>query len=245
MISDAGVANTFGRLVDEETRGTLGLDARLAQVEPSTSHISLYVGFREPADRIGLEATNLWIYPSYDHDGNVRDYLANPEAPLPTVYISFPSAKDPTWKERRGDTATLEVVSFAPYEWFEPWENERWKKRGAEYEDLKARFSERLLAALYEHVPQTRGSVDYQELSTPLSTRHFGNWARGEIYGLAPTPRRFALEWLGPRTPLRGLYLTGQDAVAHGVVGAMFGGLVTASVVLRRNVLKDVRRRAR
>ena len=244
VISDAGVANTFGRLLGEETRARFGLDRKLAEVEPSTGHVSLYVGLREPAHRIGLEATNLWIHPSYDHDRNVRSYLGNREAPLPTVYISFPSAKDPTWEARRGESATLEVVSFAPYEWFETWEQRRWRKRGAEYEELKARFSERLLQALYEHVPQTQGKVDYHELSTPLSTRHFGNYARGEIYGLSPTPRRFGLEWLVPRTPVRGLFLTGQDVVAHGVVGAMYGGLVTASAILRRDVLADVRRRS-
>jgi len=244
VISDAGVMNTLGRLLDDGTRGRLGLDEKLTDVEPSASHLCLYVGLREPAGRIGLEATNLWIYPSYDHDRNVRTYLQDREAPLPLVYISFPSAKDPAWEDRSGSNATLEVLSLAPYEWFEPWVDRRWRKRGARYEELKARFSERLLEALYAYVPQARGKVDYHELSTPISTRHFGNYAHGEIYGVAPTPDRFALRWLGPHTPLRGLFLTGQDAAVHGLVGAMYGGVVTASAILRRNVLKDVRRRS-
>ena len=58
------------------------------------------------------------------------------------------------------------------------------------------------------------------------------------------TPERFRVPGLAPRTPIGGLFLTGQDAVAHGVVGALYSGLVTASAVLGRNVLKDVRRRA-
>jgi all-trans-retinol 13,14-reductase len=58
------------------------------------------------------------------------------------------------------------------------------------------------------------------------------------------TPERFRVPWLGPRTPIDGLFLTGQDAVAHGVMGALYSGLVTASVVLGRNVLKDVWRRS-
>ena len=245
VISDAGAANTFGKLVGGETRSRLGLEAKLAELRPSASHICLYVGLAEPAGRLGLQATNRWIYPSYDHDGNVRAFEENSDAPLPVVYISFPSAKDPTWNERHGETATLEVISFAPYEWFRHWEDERWKKRGESYEELKERYSARLLEALYEHVPEVKGKVDCHELSTPLSTKHFANYARGEIYGVSFTPERFRLRWLAPRTPIGGLYLTGQDAVAHGVVGTLYSGLVAASAVLGRNVLKDVRRRSR
>ncbi len=244
VVSDAGVANTFGVLVDKETRRRLGLEAKLAELQPSASHVCLYVGLADTAESLGLRATNRWIYPDYDHDRNVRAFEKDPGAPLPVVYISFPSAKDPSWEAHHGKTATLEVISFAPYEWFEPWERERWKRRGASYDELKARYSERLLDALYEHVPETKGKVDHHELSTPLSTRHFTNYDRGEIYGVAFTPERFRVAWLGPRTPIGGLFLTGQDAVAHGVMGALYSGLVSASVVLGRNVLKDVRRRA-
>lgn len=244
VVSDAGVVNTFGGLIDEETQRRFGLAAKLAELRPSTGHICLYAGLDETAESLGLRATNRMIFPSYDHDRNVRMFRAEPDAPLPIVYVSFPSAKDPSWEACHGQTATLEVISFAPYEWFEPWEDERWRRRGESYEELKARFSTRLLEALYEHVPETRGKVAYHELSTPLSTRHFANYGRGEIYGLSFTPERFRAAWLGPRTPIEGLFLTGQDAVAHGVAGALYSGLVTASAVLGRNVLKDVRRRA-
>ncbi len=244
VVSNAGVVNTFGKLVGEETRRRLGLEAKLAELRPSASHVCLYVGLAETAESLGLRATNRWTYPGYDHDRNVRTFEEDRDAPLPLVYISFPSAKDPSWEARHGETATLEVISFAPYEWFEPWERERWRRRGASYDELKARYSERLLEALYDHVPETKGKVDYHELSTPLSTRHFANYGRGEIYGVSFTPERFRVPWLKPRTPIGGLFLTGQDAVAHGVMGALYSGLVTASAVLGRNVLKDVRRRA-
>jgi all-trans-retinol 13,14-reductase len=57
-----------------------------------------------------------------------------------------------------------------------------------------------LLEALYEHVPEAKGKVDCHELSTPLSTKHFANYARGEIYGVSFTPERFRLRWLAPGT---------------------------------------------
>jgi len=46
------------------------------------------------------------------------------------------------------------------------------------------------------HVPASRGRIDYTEVSTPLSTRHFANYEHGEIYGLSATPARFRLRSL-------------------------------------------------
>ena len=38
--------------------------------------------------------------------------------------------------------------------------------------------------------------------------------------------------WLRPRTPLAGLWLTGQDIVSCGIGGAMIGGLASALAVV-------------
>jgi all-trans-retinol 13,14-reductase len=244
VISDTGISNTIGRLLPDHEAQRLGLLAKLKGAPPSTGHICLYVGLAESAESLGLEATNLWVYPDYDHDRIVEESSKTAAGRLPVAYISFPSAKDPHWNQRRGDRATLEIISLVPYEWFEAWEDKPWLKRGAEYEDLKGQLSEKLLRVLYEQLPQLRGKVELAELSTPLSTRHFGNQRRGEIYGLACTPERFALRWLTPRTPIKGLFLTGQDIVAHGVVGSLYGSLVSASAILGRNVLAAVKRRA-
>jgi all-trans-retinol 13,14-reductase len=82
--------------------------------------------------------------------------------------------------------------------------------------------------------------VLHAELSTPLSTRHFANYGRGEIYGLNHTPARFAERMLKPATPIKGLFLTGQDICTAGVGGAAFGGVITASAVLHRNMLNAI-----
>lgn len=237
VVSDAGVMNTFGRLLSPVPAWA---QERLRQVRPSVAHVCLYVGLRSSAAELGLARTNLWIYPDYDHDANVRRYLADQEAPLPVTYLSFPSAKDPDWNRRYPGRATIEAVGLAPYEWFAPWQEARWRRRGGEYEARKRRLRERLLENLEHHVPQVRGRIDVQELSTPLSTRHFCNYQRGEIYGIDHTPDRFRLNWLRPHTPVPGLFLTGQDIVTDGVGGALMAGVLTASALLRRNVLKDV-----
>ena len=241
VISDAGVTNTFGRLLSKEVAASTGIREALAKVSPSMAHLCLYVGLKHTAEELSLNGTNLWIYPDADHDGNFARFCRHPEAPFPFVFISFPSAKDPAFQDRYPGRATCEVITVAPYEWFSPWAGSRWKHRGTDYEDFKGRFAERLLEHLSIQVPQVRGKVDYHELSTPLSTQHFSGHPRGEIYGLAPTPERFRMR-LRAQTPVRGLFLTGQDLCMGGVTGALFGGALAASAVLRRNVLRDILR---
>ena len=43
-----------------------------------------------------------------------------------------------------------------------------------------------------------------------------------------------------PETDIPGLYITGQDALLCGFTGALFGGLLCASTVLKRNVMQDL-----
>jgi len=68
------------------------------------------------------------------------------------------------------------------------------------------------------------------------------NYGHGEIYGIASTPNRFLMRELGARTPIRGLYLTGQDTASLGVVGALYGGVIGASAATGKNFFSVVSR---
>ncbi|WP_419833329.1 phytoene desaturase family protein [Endozoicomonas atrinae] len=232
VISNAGVFNTFSRLLPESTARATGYLDKLNQVTPSMTHLGMYIGIADTAENLDLPKTNFWIYQDEHHGQNVDRFLKDSDHPFPVVYISFPSAKDASWDERYPNRATIEIVAPAKYEWFEQWKDETWGKRGEDYDALKEGFSERLLEVLYEKLPQLRGKVDYYELSTPLSTDFFCFYKKGEIYGLSHDPNRFNQHWLKPKTDIAGLYLTGQDVMTAGVVGAAMSGLMTAGSVL-------------
>jgi all-trans-retinol 13,14-reductase len=236
IISDAGARNTFERLI----RQPQPIIEDLRRNPGSIAHLSLYVGVKQTARDLGLTGTNLWIYPSADHDANLARFLRDPSAPFPAVYISFPSAKDPDFERKYPGRATLEVIVFVPYQWFAPWEDSRWKRRNAEYDAFKQTLAQRLQQELERAVPAVAGKIDHAELSTPLTTRHFMNYPQGEAYGLAATPERFRLRSLTPHTTVRNLYLTGQDVTSLGVAGALFGGAVAASAILGRNLVSKI-----
>lgn len=240
VISNAGIDVTYGQLLSNEEKERFGLKSQLTEIEPSASHVSLYIGLQHTAEELGLQKANLWVYPGYDHDKNLKNFLQDDSAPLPLTYVSFPGAKDPDFTNRFPGRTTIEIVGMAPYQRFKKWEDERWMHRGDNYEAYKEQLSQRMLDVLYRYVPQVQGKIDHYELSTPLSTKHFVNYQHGEIYGIAHTPERFRLKWLRPKTPIKNLFLTGQDVVTAGIGGALFSGVLTATAVAKTNLMSDI-----
>jgi all-trans-retinol 13,14-reductase len=244
VISDAGAYNTFKDLLPDACAARKDALEELEAIPRSMAHVCLYAGLRREAGEPEFDAANLWMYDGNDHDANVARFAADPASPWPALFISFPSAKDPTFADRYPGRSTIEVVAPVPYALFERWADTPWKRRGDDYDAFKAGMATRLLADLEQHVPATRGRIDYSELSTPLSTRRFANYQKGEIYGAAAVPARFRARTLNPRTPIKQLYLTGQDACSAGVTGALFGGVLAASAILGRNLVPAVSRAA-
>jgi all-trans-retinol 13,14-reductase len=243
IISDAGIALTFGKLLPPAVAARHDLRPTLAGAPPSYSHISLYLGLDRDAAALGLRTSNLWVYPHDDHDAACARFVADPGAPLPVAYLSFPSAKDPDFSRRHPGRATIEVVGLAPHAWFARWADAPWKKRGHDYEAFKQTLADRMLDALTRQCPQiTSAHIDHAELSTPLTTTTFAGHPHGEIYGLAHTPERFAARHLRPHTPVAGLFLTGADICTAGVGGALMGGILTATAITKRNLLSALLR---
>lgn len=232
VISNAGVFNTFNELLDDQTPQRADYVKKLDNVAVSMASICMYIGIQDTAENLELPKTNFWIYPGENYDTIVNEFKAEKtytgDAEFPMVYISFPSAKDPDFLNRYPGRATIEIVAPCLHSWFEQWQDEPWGKRGDDYDAFKEVLSQRLLKALYEKMPHLEGKIDYYELSTTLSTDFFCRYKQGEIYGLDHSPKRFEQQWLKPKTDIKGLYLTGQDVLTCGVVGAMVGGFITA-----------------
>ena len=241
VVSGAGIITTYQKLIPNTLIKKHGLDAQLKKIKPSVSHACLYIGLTGEPDELKLPKNNLWIYPEGEnHDEIVNRYINDIEQDFPVIYVSFPAAKDPDWTNRYPGKSTIDIITLLPYDVFSDWENSRWMKRGESYEALKEKISKRLLEKLYEHIPQVKGKIEHYELSSPLSTQHFLNYSKGEIYGLDHSPSRFRQRFLIPSTPIKNFYLTGQDIVTAGVGGALFSGLLTASSMTGKNFMKKI-----
>lgn len=231
VISNAGVFNTVEHLLPEAVSKKFGYPKQMKKIKRSMSHLGMYIGLKGTAEELGLPNTNLWIYPDEKHDENLQAFTQDYNKEFPVVYISFPSAKDPAFLEKYSGRSTIEIVAPAGFDIFEKWKDQPWGKRGEDYDELKEHFTQRMLEALYKQLPQLRGKIDYYETSTPLSTDFFCFYKEGEIYGLDHDPSRFEQHWLRPKTKIPGLYMTGQDVLSCGVVGALMAGVLTTIAI--------------
>ncbi len=239
VISSAGIQNTFSKFLDGYDYLSKYKD-NINNLKPSFGYGCLYAGFNKSAKDLNIKDTNLWIYPSYDHDLNTSTYMKNEESPFPLLYISFPSSKDPDWDKNYPSTATLEAIVPTSYNTYNKWSNLPWKNRGDEYEKYKERLSKRIIKEIYKHNPHLDGKISFHELSTPLSTRDMANYQFGELYGMDHNPARFKQKWLKPKTPVKGLFLTGQDITTVGLPSALASGVLTTSTILKKNMYKTI-----
>ncbi|MEO8857278.1 MAG: FAD-dependent oxidoreductase [Burkholderiaceae bacterium] len=230
VISNVGAALTFKQLLPQD--GAVGdrtakLRRLIDALGSGLSAVTLYLRLKAPVTTIGVQGENFWINTDIDHDAidlHTRNLLQGRPA---RIYASFPSIKS-------GDERfhTAELISFLDGEPFADWRDQPASHRGAEYSALKQRISEGLLRLAETVIPGLTELVDYAELSTPLSVQHYTSHPGGRFYGLPATPARYRSSLLGPRTPIAGLLLAGQDAGCLGIAGAMMGGVGAACQAL-------------
>ncbi len=246
VISAAGALATVNRLLPATEAGGSWVDS-IRELKPAPAHVCLYLGFKGDIREAGASPANRWFYNTWDVEAEAWHFAQEGEKPSEAsiLYCSFPSLKDPTYDPGPELRHTGEVVTFVPWERFAAWSKTRWRRRGGDYEALKQRLSDSLLEQFLSKMPQLRGMVDHVELSTPLSTDHFVRPARGSIYGLEPTPARFANPHLRPRTPIRGLLMAGSDIATVGVIGAMMGGVLAATAAEPRRAFALLRETGR
>jgi phytoene dehydrogenase-like protein len=237
VISDAGARTTYLKLL-EGAGVRLPFRAELEKLPLGYANVTLFLGLRESPAKLGVVGENHWIFDGLDHDEVHRRRNELAEGRAHFAYLSFPSMKDPEAKRH-----TAQIIAQIDASVFEPWAGGAWTKRGAEYEALKNRIADTLLDFVDRRVPGLRDLVVHREVSTPLSTTHFTGHYGGEIYGLPMTPERLDYDWLSTVTPVKGLYLTGADALAHGIGGALMSGVMTVGAAQGVMGLRTILRR--
>ena len=131
-----------------------------------------------------------------------------------SVFISLSDPADPT-RAPQGRRA----VTLSTHTAIEPW----WAcqgQGGAAYDDRKAEYTERLLAAAELALPGLRKAVQLQRAGTPLTFARYTGRPGGMVCGF---PQTSLLGARGPRTGLPNVWLVGDS---------VFPGQSTAGVTL-------------
>ncbi|MGA2398569.1 MAG: NAD(P)/FAD-dependent oxidoreductase [Steroidobacteraceae bacterium] len=228
VFSDVGARNTITKLLPASLRESEWAK-EITALRPSACHIGMYLGFDGDIRSRGATGSNHWFYESLDiTDGLWRD--PQHQLSAPALYVTFPSLKQGN-VDTSDDKPTAELVVFTDWEFFRRWEGSQFGRRPADYLALKETISGLLMAQFARHFPALAPLVVHAELSTPLSSVAFTAAEHGGVYGLEASPRRFMSGALRAKTPVTGLYLTGQDVASSGIMGAMMGGVLAAAAL--------------
>lgn len=229
VFSDAGAHNTVRRLLPPELRESPWA-REITGLKPSVGHVQLYLGLEGDIRGHGATSSNHWFYETWDLGAGIwRDPMN--ERSAPAMFVSFPSLKQQPDDSSGRYKHTCEVAVFTPWELFSRWQDSKIGRRPASYLELKQTIEDHLLQQFQRYFPALAPLVVCSELSTPLSVVSFTGAAEGGEYGLEASPRRFLSTRLQARTPVRGLYLTGQDVASTGITGAMMGGMMAAATL--------------
>uniref|UniRef100_UPI00398EF264 all-trans-retinol 13,14-reductase-like n=1 Tax=Pristiophorus japonicus TaxID=55135 RepID=UPI00398EF264 len=250
VISNAGIFNTYGQLLPCELQSKPAIQAQLSTVRHGMGGFSVFVGLNGSKEELELKAANDCFFQENNLDELLKKYFSLDKEDdiegCPIMFVSFPSAKDPSWDDRYAGKSSMVIVTLAQYEWFKEWKDECdecVKKRGEDYENLKMGIARRLIDQITEYFPQLKDKIEYIKVGSPLSNQFYVAASRGEIYGVNHDVSCFASEAIASlraKTPVKKLYLTGQDVFSCGFSGAIHGGLICASGVLHRNLYKDI-----
>jgi len=229
VISAVGAFNTFNRLLP--TSGRIGhitgpVRRSLANLGTGTSAVTVFLRLRDDPRSIGIDGGNIWVNRDLDHERTEEHSTCLLQGSPHDVFVSFPSVKS-------GDSPhTAEIISFCDAKAFQQWADRPRGERGAEYSALKERIARGMLDLAESAAPGLSEIVEYIEVSTPLTYEYYTAHPAGAFYGPPATPLRYRSDPLGPRTPVPGLLLSGQDAGSTGIMGAMMGGVAAACQVL-------------
>ena len=227
VVSSIGARETVKRLLPPEIRAQQWA-REIAGFGPSVAHFEVYLGFEGEIERFGATRANHWFYESWDTSDGIWSSF---DQPIPMMFASFPSLKDPAHDPGLSKRHTGQFMTLANWSSVAEFADGGASKRPDEWAAFKADIETKMLAFYAARFPGLAPLIVYHELGTPLATADFTAHENGGFYGVEATPRRMSSDALNASTPVHGLYLTGQDVVSPGIAGAFMGGLLCAAAI--------------
>jgi len=228
IVSAIGAGETVKRLLPEEVRQQPWA-REIATFKPSICHFQVFLGFEGDIARNGAGRSNHWFYEGWDTNDGI--WTAAEGEPIPMMFVSFPSLKDPAHDPGPSNRHTGEIMVWADWSSVADFAQGGIADRADEWAAFKQDVETRMIVYFEEKFPALAPLVVHRELGTPLATASFTGHEKGGFYGVETTPRRVLSDALNARTPVPGLFLAGQDVMSPGIAGALSGGLFGAAAV--------------
>jgi all-trans-retinol 13,14-reductase len=234
IVSGIGARETVDRLLPDG-HGHDDWVHEIHTIGPNICHYSLFLGFSGDVEAAGMTKSNHWLYPTGEVDVLWTD---TPEGKPPGMFVSFASLKDPAHDPGPDKKYAGELIAWSDWSTVEKWADLPRGERGEDYQSFKTIIESTLLEQFAHYFPRLAELIVFHEVSTPLATASITGHRMGSFYGLDVTPERITSDALRMKTPIEGLYLTGQDVLTPGIPGAFWGGILAAGSIDPKVFLK-------
>ena len=228
IVSAIGASETVKHLLPEIIREQ-DWAREIATFKPSICHFDLFLGFEGDITQHGATRSNHWFYESWDTNDAI--WTAAGSEPIQMMFVSFGSLKDATRDPGPLKRHTGDMLVWADWKSVAEFANGGAEKRPEEWAAFKQSVESRMMECFEEKFPALAPLVVYRELGTPLATASFTGHEKGGFYGVETSPRRMLSDALNARTPVPGLFLSGQDVMSPGIAGALSGGMLGAAAI--------------
>jgi all-trans-retinol 13,14-reductase len=228
IVSAIGAGETVKHLLPEEIREQHWAH-EISTFKPSVCHFQVFIGFEGDIGQYGATRSNHWFYETWDTDYPI--WTAADGEPIPMMFVSFPSLKDPAHDPGPSNKHTGEIFVLADWSSVTEFVAGSADEHADDWVAFKQRIESRMMEFFARKFPSLTPLVVYRELGTPLATVSFTGHEKGGFYGVETTPRRMLSDALNARTPVPGLFLAGQDVMTPGIAGAFAGGLYGAAAI--------------
>ena len=227
IASAIGAGETVNRLLPTEI-GQQEWAAEIDSFKPSICHFEVFLGFEGDILRHGATRFNHWFYESWDTNDGIWSSV---DDSIPMMFASFPSLKDEAHDPGPSNRHTGELMVFADWSSVAEFAAGGAQERATDWAAFKKDIEAKLMAFYEAKFPALAPLIVYRDLGTPLATASFTAHEKSGFYGIETTPRRMLSEALSARTPVPGLFLTGQDVMTPGIAGALWGGMLGAAAI--------------
>jgi all-trans-retinol 13,14-reductase len=197
---------------------------RICQMEQSAGSFTVYLKFKE--NTVPYMNHNHYHY-NTDHIWDGEKYT---EQDWPRGYLYMHLCPH----EQSQYAQAGEVLTIMRFEEVAQWAGTRVEHRGEAYRELKRRKAEKVLEQLERDFPGTLANVEAYYTSSPLTYLDYTGTKNGSMYGVL---RDINEPRIMHRTKIPNLFFTGQNIIAHGVMGVTVGALVTCAEFLGHDFL--------
>jgi all-trans-retinol 13,14-reductase len=229
VVSNMGILRTAQKFVPRELWGH-NLKTIEKKMKPSDSAFLLRIGFNEKIREL-TDGNSTYRVFSDDPLSLGGDPTEEGWVPENGVMAFVMPPKD------SGILPGAEIMGMVDFSYYESWgEMDPAERRALEEKMTKAILEQITLQWFPKEILDC---IDYTELDSPFTLAQRNAYEDGAVYGLACTIEKMTDMAILPESQVKGLYFSGADVITQGTTTVMLAGILAASTVLEKNLLKE------